>query len=182
MIKDIAALLPAAAVALAIAVATKLFFKHQQKLKKVLELEASKCRCPRAECVLTAPVAQCTKCLAELPSPPAMRLLGHNLAVVRHGITQAPTLIQRWSEQYGDAYTIKLDTLWLVLSDPKDIKVRANLCNMGQISAVLDMRPGTFDRAKPLCRLFIQCGFGGVVAQNGETWKRYRRITSSAFR
>eukprot|EP00953_Heterococcus_sp_UTEX-ZZ885_P002309 1765-Heterococcus_DN1.PRE.3 len=131
MVKDIAALLPAAAVAIAIAVATKLLFKHQQKLKK------------------------------------------------------APTLIQRWSEKYGDAFTIKLDTLWLVLSDPKDIKL-IHACkpvdHYTVLQAVLDMRPGTFDRAKPLCRLFIQGGFGGVVAQNGETWKRHRRITSSAFR
>jgi hypothetical protein len=37
MIKDTAALIPAAAVVLAIAVATKLFCKHQQKLKKVLQ-------------------------------------------------------------------------------------------------------------------------------------------------
>jgi hypothetical protein len=36
---------------------------------------------------------------------------------------QARALIQRWAEQYGDAYTIKLRTLWLVLSDPKDVKV-----------------------------------------------------------
>jgi hypothetical protein len=43
MIVDTAALLPAAVVALAIAVATKLFSKHQQKLKKVLEVEASNC-------------------------------------------------------------------------------------------------------------------------------------------
>jgi hypothetical protein len=38
---------------------------------------------------------------------------------------QAPALFQRWAEQYGDAYTVKLRTLWLVLSDPKDVKVSA---------------------------------------------------------
>jgi hypothetical protein len=36
MIKDTAALLPAAVVVIAIAVATKLFFEHKLKLKKVL--------------------------------------------------------------------------------------------------------------------------------------------------
>jgi hypothetical protein len=50
------------------------------------------------------------------------------------------------------------------------------------VQAVLDARPGTFDREKQLCDPFIQSGFDGVVAQNGETWKRHRRITSSAFR
>jgi cytochrome P450 len=49
------------------------------------------------------------------------------------------------------------------------------------VQAVLDARPGTFDREKQLCDPFIQSGFDGVVAQNGETWKRHRRITSSAF-
>jgi hypothetical protein len=37
MIVNTAALLPAAVVVLAIAVATKLFFEHKQKLKKVLQ-------------------------------------------------------------------------------------------------------------------------------------------------
>jgi hypothetical protein len=34
-----------------------------------------------------------------------------------------PELFQRWSEQHGDAFTVKLDTRWLVLSDPKAFKV-----------------------------------------------------------
>eukprot|EP00953_Heterococcus_sp_UTEX-ZZ885_P020273 11348-Heterococcus_DN1.PRE.3 len=166
MIVDTATLLPAAVVVIAIVVATKLFSKHQQKLKKV-EFPG-------------------TRSLTELPSPPALPLLGHNVTLMRHGITDAPALIQRWSEQHGDAYTIKLRTLWLVLSDPKDVKnddasekFAANL--MFCQSAVLDARPGTFDREKQLCDPFIQSGFDGVVAQNGETWKRHRRITSSAF-
>jgi hypothetical protein len=41
MAVDIAALLPAAVVVIAVAVATKLFAKHQRKLKKVLQ--ASTC-------------------------------------------------------------------------------------------------------------------------------------------
>jgi hypothetical protein len=50
------------------------------------------------------------------------------------------------------------------------------------VQAVLDMRPGTFDRPKQLCDPIIQSGFDGVLVQNGETWKRHRRMTSSAFR
>eukprot|EP00953_Heterococcus_sp_UTEX-ZZ885_P006351 3880-Heterococcus_DN1.PRE.1 len=72
MTVDAAALLPAVVVILAIAVATKLFIKHQQELKKVLELGA----------------IYCTMCLAELPRPPALPLLGHNVALARHGFSQ----------------------------------------------------------------------------------------------
>eukprot|EP00953_Heterococcus_sp_UTEX-ZZ885_P006354 3881-Heterococcus_DN1.PRE.1 len=191
MTVDAAALLPAVVVILAIAVATKLFIKHQQELKKVLELGA----------------IYCTMCLAELPRPPALPLLGHNVALARHGFSQVPALLQQWSEQYGDAFIIKLNTLWLVLSDPKDIKhimcvlsVTSN-CSLARAAltlqiiyarphriycthaqAVLDARPGTNNRGSKLCSLFIQSGFDGVVAQNGETWKRHSRITSSAFR
>jgi cytochrome P450 len=50
------------------------------------------------------------------------------------------------------------------------------------LQAVLDTRPGTFDRPKQLCDPIIHSGFGGVVAQHGEAWKRHRRVTSSAFR
>jgi hypothetical protein len=42
MIVDTATLLPAVVVILAIAVATKLFAKHQQKFKKVLEVRSIK--------------------------------------------------------------------------------------------------------------------------------------------
>eukprot|EP00953_Heterococcus_sp_UTEX-ZZ885_P031668 16596-Heterococcus_DN1.PRE.3 len=116
MVKDAAALIPAAAVVLAIAVATKLFCKHQQKLKKAIE---SANRDVSGRCLQNIP-GTCS--LAELPSPPALPLLGHNVALVRHGPNKLPELFQQWSEQYGDAFTITLDSVWLVLSDPKDIK------------------------------------------------------------
>jgi hypothetical protein len=127
MIKDIAALLPTAAVAMAIAVATKLFFMHQQKLKKVLQLDIKLCAVPKLSacsqyllltvdlsCTRTHAYARSvavlrwlfeqfagTKCLAELPSPPALPILGHNLAVVRHGFTQVSSKVSSFlAQQY----------------------------------------------------------------------------------
>eukprot|EP00953_Heterococcus_sp_UTEX-ZZ885_P014900 8405-Heterococcus_DN1.PRE.1 len=79
------------------------------------------------------------------------------------------TLFLHWTETCGDAYTIKLETQVLVLCDPKDVK------------AVLDMRPGTFERAMQICEPVIKSGFNGVFSMNGDTWKRHRRLTSSAF-
>jgi hypothetical protein len=50
------------------------------------------------------------------------------------------------------------------------------------LQAVLDMRPGSFSRAKRVCDPVNRSGFRGVFTENGEEWKRHRRLTSSAFR
>jgi cytochrome P450 len=49
------------------------------------------------------------------------------------------------------------------------------------MQTALDLRPGTFSRRKAVCETINASNITGVFTQNGETWKRHRRLTSPAF-
>eukprot|EP00953_Heterococcus_sp_UTEX-ZZ885_P004949 3150-Heterococcus_DN1.PRE.1 len=53
--------------------------------------------------------------------------------------------------------------------------------NIALKKTVLDLRPGTFSRRKVICDTINASNITGVFTQNGDTWKRHRRLTSPAF-
>jgi hypothetical protein len=48
--------------------------------------------------------------------------------------------------------------------------------------AVLEQRPGAFSRQQKMCNTINDSNLRGVFSQNGDVWKRHRRLTSPAFR
>ena len=50
------------------------------------------------------------------------------------------------------------------------------------VKAVLEQRPGAFSRQQKMCNTLNDSNLRGVFSQNGEVWKRHRRLVSPALR
>jgi cytochrome P450 len=109
-----------------------------------------------------------TRTIADLPGPPRLPLLGniHQLLPT----SRLHLTAEGWAERYGPIYRADLGRQSMVVVSDVD-----------EIGRILRERPGGFRRGRELQELFAEMGIAGVFSEEGETWRRQRRLTVTAL-
>ncbi|MEM6996188.1 MAG: cytochrome P450, partial [Myxococcota bacterium] len=109
-----------------------------------------------------------TRTIASLDGPPPLPLLGNALSM-RPGRLNAS--LGEWAARYGRAFklTIPPKTTAVAFSDPTTLRT------------LLKDRPATFRRISSLAPVVKEAGGHGLFSQEGDEWRRSRRLTMPAF-
>jgi cytochrome P450 len=108
-----------------------------------------------------------TRTLADLPGPSRLPLLG-NLHQVRQATLHATA--EEWCERYGPIFRVGLGPRPVVVIDDLD-----------EINRILRERPDGFRRWREIQTIFAEMGIAGVFSEEGEGWRRGRRLTVTAL-
>jgi cytochrome P450 len=108
-----------------------------------------------------------TRTIDDLPGPPRLPLLG-NLHQVRQATLHATA--EEWCERYGPIFRVGLGTRPVVVIDDLD-----------EINRILRERPDGFRRWREIQAIFAEMGIAGVFSEEGEGWRRGRRLTVTAL-
>jgi cytochrome P450 len=108
-----------------------------------------------------------TRTIADLPGPSRLPLLG-NLHQVRPESLHATA--EEWCERYGPIFRIGLGPRPVVVIDDLD-----------EINRILRERPDGFRRWREIQEVFAEMGIAGVFSEEGEGWRRGRRLTVTAL-
>lgn len=103
----------------------------------------------------------------ELPSPPGWPLVG-NLFQLKPD--RVHLILEDWARQYGAVYRLRAAG-----------KKALILADYPGIMQVLKERPGIFRRSKTIESVMQDMGVTGLIAAEGEHWKRQRRLSMQAF-
>lgn len=103
----------------------------------------------------------------QLPGPPGVPLLGNVLQI---NIKKLHRTIEKWSNEYGTIFKIKLGPVpVVVITAPEAIQY------------VLKNRPDKFRRMSKMDAVIREMGVEGVFNAEGKDWKRQRRLVSQAL-
>jgi cytochrome P450 len=100
----------------------------------------------------------------DLPGPRRLPLLGNI-----HQLLPTSRLHQTaegWIERYGPIYRVDLGRRCMVV-----------VSDLDEIARILRERPEGFRRGRELQEVFAEIGIAGVFSEEGETWRRQRRLT-----
>ena len=108
-----------------------------------------------------------TRTIDDLPGPSRLPLLG-NLHQVRQATLHATA--EEWCERYGPIFRVGLGPRPVVVIDDLD-----------EINRILRERPDGFRRWREIQTIFAEMGIAGVFSEEGEGWRRGRRLTVTAL-
>ena len=105
--------------------------------------------------------------LEDLPGPRGLPLLGNLLQL---DIEHAHTIMEKWADEHGDFYRIRLGhTDGVAISAPE------------LIDRILKDRPGGFTRIGIMRDAFLDIGLNGVFSAEGVDWRRQRKLVMQAL-
>ena len=108
-----------------------------------------------------------TRRLSDLPGPPGLPLIGNALQIDTPRLHQ---ILEDWSRQYGEYFRFRItDRRFLVISNPQTI------------ATVLRDRPDGFQRSARFSMTAREMLFDGLLAANGERWRRQRSMVMASF-
>lgn len=111
---------------------------------------------------------QATRSISDLEAPPRLPLVGNLHKLLRSD--RVVIKIEEWCKDYGPMFRLELGPQRaLVLTDPDDI------------TSVLRERPDVFKRGGDLETVFRETGTPGVFSEEGEAWRRSRRLVVTAL-
>jgi cytochrome P450 len=114
-----------------------------------------------------ADAASATRRLSDLPGPPGLPLIGNLLQVDPPRMHQ---ILEQWSRQYGECFRFRItNRRYLAISNPQTV------------AAVLRDRPDGFQRTARFSTAAREMLFDGVLAANGERWRRQRPMVMASF-
>ena len=105
--------------------------------------------------------------LKDLPGPRGLPLLGN---LVQLDIKRAHTILERWAEEYGDFYRLRLVRTDVVAISAPTL-----------IDQILKDRPGRFTRIGIMRDAFLDTGINGVFNAEGADWRRQRKLVMQAL-
>jgi cytochrome P450 len=107
------------------------------------------------------------RCLADLPGPRPLPLLGN---VHQFDLAHMHQALEAWSRQYGSFFRFRVGRRRVLgVADPS------------AIGAILRDRPDGFRRTSLLETVFREMGILGVFAANGEAWRMQRKMVAAAL-
>jgi cytochrome P450 len=106
--------------------------------------------------------------VSQLPGPKGLPMLGNLLQL---DLLKLHTILEGWSDLYGDMYTFK------IINRPVVAIGDATL-----IQGILRDRPQTYRRLSSLEQIARELGTHGVFSAEGEQWQRQRQLTMHAFK
>lgn len=108
------------------------------------------------------------RAIASLKGPRPLPLLGNGLSMKP---SKLHAILGDWARQYGTPFrlTIPPNKHAVAFTDPKTIR------------RLLKDRPETFRRISSLAPVVIEAGGHGLFSQEGDEWRRNRRLTMPAF-
>ncbi len=108
------------------------------------------------------------RAIADLPGPRRLPLLG-NLLSVRP--KQLHRTLEEWAVAHGETYAVHLPPIGtaVVVTDPQTVR------------GLLKDRPDAFRRVRGLEPMLQEVGGHGLFSQEGEQWRRNRRLTMPSF-
>jgi cytochrome P450 len=108
-----------------------------------------------------------TRRLSDVPGPPGLPLIGNLLQIDTPRLHQ---ILEEWSRQYGECFRFRItNRRFLVISNPQTI------------ATVLRDRPDGFQRSTRFSMAAGEMLFDGVLAANGERWRRQRPMVMASF-
>jgi cytochrome P450 len=108
-----------------------------------------------------------TRRLSDVPGPPGLPLIGNLLQIDTPRLHQ---ILEEWSRQYGECFRFRItNRRFLVISNPQTI------------ATVLRDRPDGFQRSTRFSMTAREMLFDGVLAANGERWRRQRPMVMASF-
>lgn len=109
-----------------------------------------------------------SRSISDLETPPRLPVVG-NLHKLLHA-DRVVLKIEEWCKAYGPVFRLDLGPQRaLVLADPDDI------------ATVLRERPDVFRRGGDLETVFRETGTPGVFSEEGDSWRRSRRLVVTAL-
>ncbi|MDT9001819.1 cytochrome P450 [Paucibacter sp. APW11] len=118
--------------------------------------------------ISTEPGATALRRYEDLPSPPALPIVGHLLSLDRPRLHQQ---MEAWARQYGPLYRLRLGRFRLMVVGEHKL-----------VAQVLRDRPDGFRRTERLGMIWTEMGLPvGVFGANGEAWARQRRMVMASF-
>ncbi len=109
-----------------------------------------------------------TRSISDLPGPPRLPLIGNAHQLLR--LDRNPVTLEKWSRRYGPLVRFDVGRRrGVLIGDPKSI------------NAILRERPRDFRRASQIESVFEECRSAGVFSQEGEDWRRARRLVVTAL-
>jgi cytochrome P450 len=108
-----------------------------------------------------------TKPMSALPGPRGWPLVGNLLQV---DFEQFHRRLERWSEEFGPIYRIRLGPRPIVIVAEPDV-----------IKRMFRERPDLFRRTTRLADAINEMRFTGVFSAEGDTWRRQRKIVAMAL-
>jgi cytochrome P450 len=108
-----------------------------------------------------------TRSIADLPGPPGLPMLG-NLHQVRTESLHAT--VEEWCERYGPIFRLRMGPRPIVVID-----------DLEEIGRILRDRPDGFRRWREMKSVFDEMGTSGVFSEEGEGWRRQRRLAVTAL-
>ncbi len=108
-----------------------------------------------------------TRSIADLPGPRGLPLIGN---AHRLRLATLPRTIDQWCEPYGPIFRVDIGPRRLVAIDDLD-----------EINRILRDRPDGFARWRDIREVIAEMGSPGVFAEEGEVWRRQRRLVVTAL-
>ncbi|PXX69498.1 Cytochrome P450 [Pseudomonas sp. LAMO17WK12:I10] len=108
------------------------------------------------------------KTLKDLPKRRGLPLLGNLHQLDKNAFHLS---VEQWARDFGLApFRLQIASMHcVVFSEPE------------QVRYILKHRPSQFRRMKEMARLFDEVGFSSLFTDEGESWKRQRRLVMPAF-
>lgn len=103
----------------------------------------------------------------QLPGPAGVPFLGNLLQLTPEKLHR---IIEKWSDQYGSIFKIKLGNLPIVIITAPET-----------IQYVLKHRPEKFRRLDKMDNIIREMGVYGVFNAEGDDWKSQRKLVSQAL-
>jgi len=111
--------------------------------------------------------ATSTASAAQLPGPRPWPLVGNLLQIDPQCMH---TQLERWVEQYGPVYRVRLGARDVVVIARPDL-----------IAGILRDRPDGWRRMRAMRSIIGEMGAHGVFSAEGDDWRRQRKLVMSAF-
>jgi cytochrome P450 len=105
--------------------------------------------------------------LEELPGPRGLPLVGNMLQL---NVDHAHTVMERWAEECGDFYRLRLGLADAVVISAPPL-----------IDRILKDRPGRFTRIQIMRDAVLDLGVNGVFGAEGSDWRRQRKLVMQAL-
>jgi cytochrome P450 len=106
--------------------------------------------------------------IADLPGPRGLPLLGNGLQMAR--VSRLQLTLEEWCDRHGPVFRYS--------AGPRPIVAVAEL---EAINEILRDRPQGFRRWSEVRERFDEIGFGGVFSEEGDVWKKQRRLVVTAL-
>lgn len=116
---------------------------------------------------MTAVAPRTRRTIADLPGPRGLPLLG-NLHQV--DLPRLHQQLEAWAAEYGPIYRLRMGGV-----------TRVCIADSEAIATMLRERPDVYRRRKTAEDVMAEMGFNGVFSQDGENWRRQRRVVVQAL-